>query len=52
MTMLPGLLSLATTQTPDLGALGGRLLGQRHVRLGPISEAMAPSPTGTARCMA
>ncbi len=42
------LLSLATTQTPPLEPAPQRSLGEGQVDLGPISEAMAPSPTGTA----
>ncbi|MNI80211.1 hypothetical protein D3C73_1367260 [compost metagenome] len=52
MTTLPLLLSLATTQTPAAEpALAASSASARSV-LGPISEAIAPLPTGTARCMA
>jgi hypothetical protein len=52
MTTLPLLLSLATTQTPTSEPAAAAASARARSVLGPIREAMAPSPTGTARCMA
>ncbi len=52
MTIWPALLSLATTTTPAAEpALQASSARARSV-LAPISTAIAPTPTGTARCMA
>ena len=52
MTTLPWLLSLATTQTPTAAPAFAAASASARSVFGPISEAMAPWPTGTARCMA
>ena len=52
ITTLPLLLSLATTQTPTSEPAAAAASARARSVFGPISEAMAPSPTGTARCMA
>ncbi len=52
MTILPALLSLATTQTPTSEPAAAAASARARSVFGPISEAMAPRPTGTARCMA
>ena len=52
MTILPLLLSLATTQTPTSDPAAAAASARARSVLGPISEAIAPCPTGTARCIA
>ncbi len=49
---MPALLSLATTQTPTSAPAAAAASASATSVFGPISEAMAPAPTGTARCMA
>ncbi len=52
MTTFPALLSLATTQTPTVDPAFAAASARATSVLGPIRDAIAPSPTGTARCIA
>ena len=52
ITTLPALLSLATAQTPTSAPTAAAASASATSVFGPISAAMAPSPTGTARCIA